>query len=72
MAELVTGLVIGTKGPRYKIAAMPIKKIFCHFLCFESHSVSMINPGITLSSALMKDQHVKVCLHVGHSLGSVA
>jgi hypothetical protein len=30
----------------------------------------MINPELTSGAVLMRDQHVKVCLHVGCSLGS--
>ncbi len=35
---------------------MSENKMFCGFGCFELQSPSMINPKLTLSSVLMKDQ----------------
>ncbi len=69
--KLVRALVVCTKGPKYKIAAtakLILKKSFCYFHCFELRSPSTINPELTLSSVLMKDQHIKAYFHINPSL----
>jgi hypothetical protein len=70
MAELFSELVICTKGPRYKIAVTAkfiFEKLIHHFSCFESQSSGSINPKLTLSAVLTKDQDVKVYLHINRS-----
>jgi hypothetical protein len=41
----------------------------CCFRCFKSQYCSMMNPELTSSTVLVKDQHVKVCFRVGCLLG---
>jgi hypothetical protein len=67
MVELVSTLVVYLKEPEYK-TAVEAK----NFLKKKYFVVGMVmNHELTLSSALVKDQHVKAYWHVGRSLGSV-
>jgi hypothetical protein len=66
--KLVSAIVVWFKGLRYKIVAMKIflyeRSTFVKLLnsCLEFWSPSTIHPDLTLSSVLMRDQHVKVYL----------
>jgi hypothetical protein len=65
MVQLVSLIVIGAKRLRYKLAetAKKKKKIVTYVV-----SNCDLLVWLTLSSVLMKDQHVEVYLHVDHLL----
>ncbi len=60
MVELVRALVVCHIEPRFKSG---LQIIFLKMFISK-----IVWPSSTLSSVLMKDQHVKACLHVGCSL----
>ncbi len=73
IVELASDLVLCASGPRFKTWCRDIFWKECNqkniLRCFKSWSLIVINSELTLSSVQMRDQHFKVCMHVGHSFG---
>jgi hypothetical protein len=73
VAQLHSTSVVRSRGQRFKTWQREffLKRSTFRKLSHESRSPTTINPELYLSSVLIKDQHVKVFLHVGSLLSSV-